>query len=82
MRGMSDDTHDDARQVQIAAWRRMGPSRRIELAIEMSEAALRTAVAGEMRRHPELTEQRATHAVRRRMWGADLADRAFGVDDR
>jgi len=75
---MAHDTTDAAREAQLAALRRLGPSGRVQLAAEMSEDARRIALEGEMRRHPELTEREAKRAVYGRLWGADLADRVFG----
>ncbi len=70
---MTTDTDETARQVQLSATRRLTASERVRLAVEMSEAAPRIALAGERRRHPELTEVQARSVVFRRMWGAALA---------
>ena len=72
---VANDTDARARQAQVEVLRRMGPSRRMSLAAEMSEAARRIAIEGERRRHPELTEAEARLVVFRRMWGAELARR-------
>jgi len=72
---MSLDTKDAARDAQVAALRRLGPSERFRLAAEMSEDARDIAVEGERRRHPELTEAEARRAVFARMWGPVLAAR-------
>jgi hypothetical protein len=69
------DTSDAAREAQIAAARRLTPSERMELAAQMSEETRRIAIAGERRRHPELTDDEARQAVLRRVWGAKLAAR-------
>jgi hypothetical protein len=69
------DTDEVARDVQLAAIRRLAASERVNLAVEMSEAARRIAIDGERRRHPELTEEQARCVVFRRMWGAALAQR-------
>jgi len=73
--GMSVDTAPGAREAQVVAVRRLGPSDRLRLAVEMSEDARRIAIEGEQRRHPELTATEARGAVLRRMWGAELAAR-------
>lgn len=39
----------------------------------MSEDARQIAIDGERRRHPELTDAEARHAVLRRLWGPALA---------
>lgn len=76
---MSSDTEDGARDAQLAAIRRLGPSGRLRLAAEMSEDARRISIEGERRRHPELTEAEARQAVLRRLWGAELAARVAGI---
>jgi hypothetical protein len=78
----SSDTDEAARVVQLAATRRLSPSERVRLAVEMSEAARRIAIDGERRRHPELTEGQARDTVFRRLWGAALADRVPTVASR
>lgn len=78
MNVMASDTTDAAREAQIAALRRLGPSGRVRLTAEMSEDARRIAIEGEMRRHPHRTEREAKRAVYAGLWGSDLADRVFG----
>ena len=72
------DTEDGARAAQVAALRRLGPSRRARLAAEMSEDARRIAFEGEKRRHPQLSAEEARRAVLERIWGADLVAAALG----
>jgi hypothetical protein len=79
---MIADTDEAARQVQLAATRRLTASERLGLAAEMSEAARKIAIEGERGRHPELTEVQARRAVFRRMWGAALAQRVPVVASR
>jgi hypothetical protein len=67
------DTEAHALEAQLAAVRRLGPSGRARLAVEMSEDARRISFEGERRRHPELTAVEARLAVLRRLWGAQLA---------
>jgi hypothetical protein len=76
------DTDQATWVVQLAATRRLSPSERVRLAVEMSEAARRIAIDGERRRHPELTEGQARDIVLRRLWGAALADRVPVVASR
>lgn len=76
---MPDDTQNGAREAQVAALRRLGPSGRLRLAAEMSEDARQISIEGERRRHPELTEAEARLAVLRRMWGSELAARVAGA---
>jgi hypothetical protein len=70
---MPSDTTDAARDAQLAALRRLGPSGRGRLAAEMSEDVRRIAIESERRRHPELTEAEARREVLRRLWGPELA---------
>jgi hypothetical protein len=72
---MPADTHAEALKAQIAVLRRLGPSGRLRLAVEMSEDARQISIDGERRRHPELTAAEARMAVLRRMWGPELAAR-------
>jgi hypothetical protein len=72
---MITDTDDAARRAQVSAARRLGPAGRAHLAAEMSEDARRISIAGERRRHPEMTEEHARDSVFRRLWGPDLAAR-------
>lgn len=67
------DTDDAAREVQLAALRRLGPSGRVRLAAEMSEDARRIAFEGERRRHPDLSATEIKRVVLGRLWGAELA---------
>lgn len=67
------DTDDEARAVQLAVLRRLGPSERVRLAAEMSEDVRRIAFEAEQRRHPALSAAEARQAVLDRIWGADLA---------
>ena len=69
------DTEARALEAQLAAVRKLGPSGRVRLAVEMSEDARRISFEGERRRHPELTTGEACLAVLRRLWGAELAAR-------
>jgi hypothetical protein len=67
------DTQAHSLELQLAALRRLGPTGRVRLAVEMSEDARRIACEGERRRHPELTAAEARASVLRRLWGADLS---------
>jgi hypothetical protein len=67
------DTEPHSLEVKLAALRRLGPTGRVRLAVEMSEDARRISFEGERRRHPELTAAEARLAVLRRLWGAPLA---------
>ncbi len=66
------DTSEAAARVQIEIYRRLTPEQRVELAIEMSEAARETSRGGIRSRHPEYDELEVEHALRRLLLGDDL----------
>ena len=74
---MKGDTAAAARRVQCAALRALGPARRVELALEMSEQARAIATEGIMARHPGLGPEQARARLLRRLLGADLFDAAW-----
>lgn len=63
------DTTEDAHRVQIEVLRRLGPVRRVELALEMSDESRRASLDGIRRRHPEYTDEEARHALFRLLHG-------------
>jgi hypothetical protein len=63
MRALAD-TSESAREVQLAAFREMGPAKRVAVAFEMSEEALGLTTAGVRARCPEWSEARIARAVR------------------
>jgi hypothetical protein len=71
------DTAAAARDVQRATLRALGPARRLELAIEMSEQARATAIQGIMARQPGLDAEQARARLLRRLLGDDLFDAAW-----
>ncbi|MEQ1502767.1 MAG: hypothetical protein ABMB14_11085 [Myxococcota bacterium] len=77
MRPPSPDTSAEAHAVQVAAWRRMGPHRRLQLALEMSDEIRQVALAGVRHRHPEYTEAEARFALFRQLLGHELFVRAW-----
>ncbi len=48
----STDTSPEVSEVQIAAWRRMGPAQRFNLALELSQVSREIALDGLRARHP------------------------------
>lgn len=66
-----------AREVQRATLRALGPARRLELAIEMSELARATALQGIMAREPGLGLEEARARLLRRILGDELFDAAW-----
>jgi hypothetical protein len=72
------DTTREARDAQLAAWRRLGPGGRVEVAWEMSETARDLSVAAILRRDPSLSAEQARRKLLRRLLGDALFDAAFG----
>lgn len=75
------DTTAAAHAAQIAIYQRMGPVRRVELAVAMSEDARAVALAGIRARHPGSPEAQALRELHRRILGEDLAARAWPAGD-
>jgi hypothetical protein len=71
------DTAREAREAQLAALRRLGPSGRVELADELSESARETSLAGLVARNPGLSREEARRPLLRRLLGDALFDAAF-----
>jgi hypothetical protein len=57
------DTTAEARAIQLAIHRRLGPAERLRQAMEMSDAVRRFAIAGIRLRHPEYSEPEVTQAL-------------------
>lgn len=68
----SRDTTPEAHAFQLAVYRRMTIDRRLELALEMSDAARRTSLDGILARHPEYDEPMAVRALFRLLHGDAL----------
>lgn len=68
------DTDPEAERVQLALLRRASPAQRIELALSLSESAIRLARDGIARRHPDASpEERGLRFVALH-YGSDLAE--------
>jgi len=50
------DTSPRFEALQIDLYRKAGPTRRVAIAVELSDAVRETALAGIRRRHPEYSE--------------------------
>lgn len=72
------DTTREADAVQRMAWRRMGPTRRLEQALRMSDDVRELSILGVMARCPELTYRQAMLAIVRQSLGDALFEAAFG----
>jgi HEPN domain-containing protein len=66
------DTTREAFDAQRAAWRRLGPARRVELAFEMSEQAREISIRGALAREPGLAPEEARARLLRRLLGDAL----------
>jgi hypothetical protein len=66
------DTTAEAWWVQVEIYRRMSPSRRLELAFQMSDTLRRTVADGVRSRHPDYSEDQARLAVARLWLGDEL----------
>jgi hypothetical protein len=71
------DTTHEAREAQLAAWRRLGPAGRVELAWELAECARETSLAGILARNPALSREEGRLLLIRRLLGDDLFTAAF-----
>jgi hypothetical protein len=63
------DTTAEAARVQLEILRRLPPGRRMELALEMSDAMRDALVSGVRQRHPDYTEEQVRLAVFRLLQG-------------
>lgn len=66
------DTTREAWAVQVGIYRRMSPSRRLELALQMSDSLRRVVASGVRSRHPEYSEAQVRLAVARLWLGEEL----------
>ncbi len=71
------DTTPEAWAKQLEVWRRMGPERRLAVAISMSEELVTLTCAGIQARHPEYSEDAVRLAEIRQRLGDDLYSKAY-----
>jgi hypothetical protein len=71
------DTTPDSHAAQLAIYRRLGPSRRVEIAAELSAQTRELTRAGVRARHPEYSAAEVELACRRLWLGDDLFRRAW-----
>jgi len=74
---MPRDTTPGARKAQLAAYRRLGPARRAEMAYELSEEARAVTIAGIRSRDPRLSAEAARAILIRRLLGESLFNAAY-----
>jgi hypothetical protein len=63
------DTSREAAEIHLAMLRALGPSGRVHIAIELSDAARETALAGIRRRHPEYSDDEVSRAFLTLLYG-------------
>ena len=76
------DTTDEAREVQIAAYRAMTPSQRVEIALQLSDDVRAISRSGIRCRHPELDERDVHHEFLRVLYGSELAAELIEISAR
>ena len=75
--GIATDTSGDADAVQLAAYRRMGGSGRVQVMFRLTDMARRATAAGIRQRHPEYDDEQVVRALVRLLHGEDIARRAW-----
>lgn len=71
------DTTGDAARAQLDAYRRMSPSARLRVGLELTELSRRLLTDGIRRRHPEYDGARVRLACLRLWLGPDLFRQAY-----
>jgi len=65
------DTSPRAAAIQLQLYRECGPSRRAQIAVDLSEAVRNTTLAGIRRRHPDYSEHEVAATFLRLLYGHD-----------
>jgi hypothetical protein len=73
----SSDTSREAAEVQLEAWRRLGPEARVALAAQLSDEIREVSLAGIRHRHPDYTDDEALRALLRLIVGDELVRAAL-----
>jgi len=71
------DTSPEAENVQLEVFRRMGPERRLQAGLALSQTCRSLLLEGVRRRHPEYDETQIRLAVIRVMLPEDLFLKAY-----
>ncbi|NOY92688.1 MAG: hypothetical protein GXP55_15980 [Deltaproteobacteria bacterium] len=71
------DTKPEAWAVQLAVWKRMGPAKRVDVAMTMSEELVDVARVGIRTRHPEYDDEAVRLAEIRQRLGDVLFAKAY-----
>ena len=75
------DTAAESLRVQLEILRRLGPDRRLDIAMRMSDEVREIAMAGIASRHPEYSKQQVRWALFRKLLGEDLFRAAYPSAD-
>ncbi len=67
------DTTDEAREVQLAAYRAMTPAQRVVVAFQLSNDMRQVTVEGIRRRHPGLDSDGVHHELLQILHGPEVA---------
>lgn len=67
------DTHPAAAAFLIEGYRRMAPSAKLNLALEMSQSVIELAKAGIIRRHPGIPQAELDKRLGAILWGRELS---------
>jgi hypothetical protein len=71
------DTSPEGHAAQLEVYRRLGPTRRAQLAAQMSVDTRRLTREGIRSRHPDYTAEQTELALRRLLYGDELFRRAW-----
>jgi hypothetical protein len=63
------DTSPEAAAVQLELYRALGPSGRVQIAVDLSDAVRQTAMDGIRRRHPEYSDEGLSRALLTLVYG-------------
>ena len=75
------DTTPEAFRAQVEIWRRLSPTRRLEMACRMTDSLRELVKAGVRNRHPEYDERLVKLAMIRLFLGDELFHKVYpGVD--
>lgn len=74
---MSRDTSDDAARIQLEVYRRLAPSERLNVGLELTRTSRDLLAQGIRARHPEYSDDEVKWAVIRAWIGRDMFRRAY-----
>lgn len=74
---MLSDTSPEARRVYFESLALLSPAERVQIALELTEAAEQMQRAAILRRNPEATEAEVVYELVRIRYGKELADRVY-----